>query len=209
MTSLVPESTVSDYSPFSIEPTIPLPERALPGSWHGQSLVFAESVLRGAFAAPSIRVAPDFLDQAAFGMSHAAPAAHVRRMVREIKELTDWSDRKLARALGVSHPTVAAMGKSGSKALARSPHAQRRLSVLHQVIVRIAPLAERKGYPLAQALEHAPGPGAPSAVDLVQLEDGSQAYLAAMDVINPKRGKRMMKSPRPVTAGRSTVDLTE
>jgi hypothetical protein len=70
-------------------------------------------------------------------------------------------------------------------------------------------LAERKRYPLAQALEQAPEPGAQSALDFVRVEDGNRAYLAALDVITPRRKGKMMRSSYSVKPGRASVELTE
>lgn len=206
MTTVMPEhgSTVSFYSPFSADPTLPLPERT------GRAISVTESLLRGAFAPGSAPGSgPDVFEREVFRTPDNPPSPRVQQAAREIKDLTGWSNRRLAQALGVTHPTVKAIEKGGAGALARSPHVQRRLSILHQVLSRIAPLAERKRYPLAQALEQAAQQGGLSALELVRMEDGNRAYLAALDVISPRRRGKMIRSSHPVKPGRSSVELTE
>jgi transcriptional regulator with XRE-family HTH domain len=130
------------------------------------------------------------------------PSPDAQRRIQEIRTLTGWSDRQIARALGTSHPTVAAMmlgrlGRLGHRA---------RISTTYDVVARIYALCERDVEATDRVLAFSGSDGAPSPLDLLSRDEPSAAYLAAIDRIRPRR-QGLMTGSRPAVPGLATEDL--
>jgi len=129
----------------------------------------------------------------------AKPAPAVQRSVRDVLRWTGWSHRKFARVLGTTHPTVSALelGTTTGSSIDRD-----RLEGVHEVVQRIHVLAGRERDETDRLLSTQPD-GRPSAFDLLSESKAADAYLAALDVIRPRRTSGMMSGMWPATPGRA------
>lgn len=130
----------------------------------------------------------------------ARPAPAVQRNVRDVLRWTGWSHRKLARVLGTTHPTVGALelGTTSGPSIDRE-----RLDEVHEVVQRIHLLAGRDADETNRLLSTG-ADGGPSAFDLLSESRASDAYLAALDVLRPRRTSGMMSGIWPAAPGRAT-----
>ncbi|MGH8827625.1 MAG: helix-turn-helix domain-containing protein, partial [Jiangellaceae bacterium] len=137
----------------------------------------------------------------------AQPAPLVQRLPREIRQRTGWSQRKLAKALGSTHPTVRALEEGRSAA--RSKDLFDRLLDVHDVVERAFMLAGRDVKESDRLLTTPPADDRASALDLLESRQPAEAYLAALDVLRPRRQTAMMRGMWPARAGEATTALSE
>lgn len=132
----------------------------------------------------------------------ARPIPDVRRRLSDIRRMTHWSDRQIAKAVGVSHPTIAAMfqGRLG-RVSNRS-----RVADVHDLVRRIYSLCGENPEATDRVLA-APAPS-PTPIVLVGEGQSTRAYLAAIERINPRQ-EGLMRGSRPADVGRSTSLVTE
>jgi transcriptional regulator with XRE-family HTH domain len=116
----------------------------------------------------------------------SAPTPELRRLVWELRARTDWSARQIARVLGTSHTTINRIEAGGRLMSGHSGDLRRRLGSAHDVVSRVHVLAGGDADATARALETA-GPSGDSAVALMQADAPARAYLAALDVLNPRQ----------------------
>jgi hypothetical protein len=119
-----------------------------------------------------------------------APAAvpRLQRVIREIRERTGWSARRLAEIVGSSHTTIINAENGRPVVSGHSGDLRRRLVETHDLIERVYLLVERDPQKTATILATAPGTGQHSAIEeLGETGDPGRAYLAALDAIRPHR----------------------
>jgi transcriptional regulator with XRE-family HTH domain len=143
------------------------------------------------------------------GLPEAQPTAlpESQRLTQEILAWTGWSQRKLARALGATHPTIRALEEGRSAARARDLFD--RLVEVHSVVERIFLVAHRDESETDRLLSTAPGDGLAPAIVLIEERRPAEAYLAAMDVHRPRRQSAMMSGIWPAKAGEATTALED
>lgn len=135
----------------------------------------------------------------------AAPrTADFRAMAQDIVKWTLWSDRKLAKALGTTHPTVHALLTGTPAVGSRSREVLQRVTPTHAVIARIFVIAGRDPKRTATALE-SPSNGR-SAVAHLRAGHPDRAYVAALDALNPPVDTGLMTGSRPSVPGEGRVD---
>ena len=203
-------STLEYRDPIYATPTLEPPQQATVLEEFGELLYTARSILHGIFSAkPSQSSVADVFEIYDLSIQDAVARPQISALVREILDLTQWSHRRFAQVLEVTHPTVTAMLRGESGVLLRSPAKQGLLADLHQLVLRVAPLAARKGYDLGEVLERSPSGDELSALDLLRSREFGRAYVTAMDVITPRQATKFMTGSYPARAGRSSLDLTE
>ena len=132
------------------------------------------------------------------------PAPRVQAMTVAIRKLTGWSQRRLAKVLHTSHPTIAAIEQGRSTA--SSGDLFNRVVEVHGVVERVALLVNNEAAEVDRLLSAASGTG-PSAHELLGDRKPAEAYLAALDERQPRRVGQMMNGVWPAVAGQATVDL--
>jgi transcriptional regulator with XRE-family HTH domain len=133
---------------------------------------------------------------------HASP--QLAKRIREIKRFTNWSDRQLARALSVSHPTVAALAAGRGPG---RPETTVRIADVHDVVERIFLVCNRDPQ-LTDAILRADSNDEANPVRLLRRNETAKAYLAALDRIHPRQ-PGMLTSRRTRTIGRDTASLVD
>lgn len=133
--------------------------------------------------------------------------APIRRAAGNIKQWTGLSDRSLAKAVGVSHPTIRALLSAGRPSFVNSTAAARKLLMLEQItdrLRRVAPDAPS----LATALQIPPPGGERSALEEIARGDRGAGYLAALDVLIPREPPGLLRPLLPMVPG-ATVALDD
>lgn len=150
-------------------------------------------------------VQPDVFDLWATIPPRAVQASpHAQRLAHELLVWTGWSHRKLAGALGTSHPTVAALERGESTG--KFGGLFDRIRDAHAVVERVHLLANRNATETDRLLSTAGGAGR-SATDFLRTGRPADAYLTALDVARPRRSGGMMTGLWPAPVGNATVDL--
>ena len=135
-----------------------------------------------------------------------SPAPEVHRHVSEIRNRTGWSARRLADVVGTSHTTILRIENGGRLVSAHSGELRRRLSQTDDVVARVYIIAGRDQEATARLLEQV-SPSGQSAVEFLQSDEPARAYLAAIDVAQP-RPPGLLVGTRPRRAG-ATAPLHE
>lgn len=126
----------------------------------------------------------------------AHPGPEMQRVVKRIREWTGWSARRLADVVVTSHTTILGIEHGRDLVAARSGDLRRRLIDAYQVVERVAVLAGGDRGAVTRLLETAPH-GRRSAVEELQVGEPSRAYVAALDVLRPRKpGLLVGDSPR-------------
>ena len=136
----------------------------------------------------------------------ASPSSRTQASTRELASMTGWSQRRLAKLLRVTHPTVKALieGRSTSSDIAS------RAIEAHGVVRRVHTLVGGDVAETARVLDSKPEPGRKSAADLVSQGKISEGLLAAIDTLNPPRAEStMMTGLWPSKVGAGTHDPSE
>nr|MBA2601122.1 hypothetical protein [Actinomycetota bacterium] len=127
-----------------------------------------------------------------------------QRLVQAIESTTGWSDRRLASILGVSHPTISKLRhRSSVRAGSRTGLLPRLLDV-HEVVARVSLLAA--GDPVATDRALTTPVRGRRGIDYLAEGSRARAYLAAVDVLNPRTETRP-EGEFPASAGRATTPL--
>ena len=134
----------------------------------------------------------------------AQPTRRVQTMIRDVRAWTGWSDRRLATALGITHPTVAALAKGTS--VGRTSDAEQ-IAALHDVVRQIYLLCGKDSTETDRVFVTENESGS-SAFVLLSNGDIVAGYLAALDLARPRSGGKMLASRLP-SAVRGTVPLHE
>lgn len=130
------------------------------------------------------------------------PSPQLAKRIREIKRCTNWSDRQLARALSVTHPTVAALAAGRPPG---RPETTVRIADVHDVVERIFLVCHRDPE-LTDAVLRAHPSDEMNPVRLIRRNEIAKAYLAALDRIHP-REPGILKTRRSKAIGRDTTSL--
>lgn len=133
--------------------------------------------------------------------------APIRRAADNIKLWTGFSDRSLAKAVGVTHPTVRALISGVRPSFVNSADAARRLLMLEQIAGRLRAIAPDTSS-LAAALQVPPPGAARSALDEIARGDRGAAYLASLDVLVPRAPRGLLQPLLPMVPG-ATVSLDD
>jgi transcriptional regulator with XRE-family HTH domain len=115
---------------------------------------------------------------------HPAPA--MQQVVRQLRQWTGWSTRRLAEVLHTSHTTIRAVESGRPLVGGHSGDLRRRLTEAHDVVERVFLVADRNAEQVATILDSAPA-GRRSAVEELKWGDPARAYLTAVDVLRPRR----------------------
>jgi hypothetical protein len=129
------------------------------------------------------------------------------QMAKDVRAWTGWSTRALAEAVGTTHPTIRQILDAVPGSGTRRPDMLRRLEQVHGVVARIYLMAGSDSRRAAAVL--AAGPAGRSAVDYLSAGEANKAYLAALDVLQPREGNGLLVGARPVQPGRGTVDYLD
>lgn len=132
------------------------------------------------------------------------PSPQLSKRIREIKKYTNWSDRQLARALSVTHPTVAALASGRGPG---RPETTARVADVHEVVERIFLVCNRDPQ-LTDAVLRAEPDDEANPVLLLRRNEISKAYLAAIDRIHPRQ-PGMLTPERTKPVGRDTASLVD
>jgi len=128
----------------------------------------------------------------------------LQRVIAETRGWTGWSARRLADVVGSSHTTIINAENGRSLVSGHSGDLRQRLAAVHDLVERVYVLADRDRERTGTLLDTAPA-GRRSAVD--ELRAGGnpgQAYLAALDVLHPRR-TGLLVGDRPRRAGPTTA----
>jgi hypothetical protein len=116
---------------------------------------------------------------------NAAP--RLQRMIKEMRDRTGWSARRLAEVVGSTHTTILNAENGRPLVSGHSGDLRQRLVETYDLIERVYVLADRDPDKTAAVLATAP-PGRRSAVEeLRAARDPGRAYLAALDAIRPRQ----------------------
>lgn len=126
----------------------------------------------------------------------------------KVKEWTEWSARAIGDALGTTHPTIEAIVRGQSRTTG-VPGLARRLSSLYELVKRLRVVVNGDPIELARALRDRPAPDRASALELLQLDRLSDAYLAALDALEPPRVAAFMRSRYPSRPGHAPAPLDD
>jgi hypothetical protein len=136
-----------------------------------------------------------------------ADVAPLRRAAENIKQWTTLSDRALARAVGVTHPTVRALLTGERLSFVNRGDAARRLLMIEQIVSRLRRLSPDAAS-LATALQVPPAGSALSALGHIAQGNRGAAYVAALDVLEPRTTSGLLQPRFPPVQG-ATVALDE
>jgi len=112
-------------------------------------------------------------------------APNLRNMVNSLRRSTGWSDRALANLTGSTHPTIRSLSQGRPGAGSRSPELVARLTALYSLTIRILPLVGGDATRLELTLQSQSGATGSAAADLLREGRFAEAYLAALDAIEP------------------------
>lgn len=111
----------------------------------------------------------------------------LQRVIRETRERTGWSARRLAEIVGSSHTTLLNAENGRPLVSGHSGDLRQRLVEAHDLVERIYLLVERDPQRTAAILATAPNGRLSAIEELRNAGDPGKAYLAALDAIRPRR----------------------
>lgn len=112
-------------------------------------------------------------------------APDTQRAVADLKTWTSWSSRQLAGLLRTSHTTIGRLEAGGELVSGHSGDLRQRLLTTHDVVGRVAAVANYDPAVIKDALEYEHQPGA-SAMYALQNGEPSSALLRALDRLRPR-----------------------
>jgi hypothetical protein len=128
------------------------------------------------------------------------PVPEAARLIVLIRDRTGWSARRLAEILRVSHSTVRRIAGGQLPASAHSGDLPLRLRSTYAVVDRIYLLLTRDPDATARTLDDAP-PGRRSPAEELRAGNPAEAYLAAIDLLQPPRPPGLLTGDRPRREG--------
>lgn len=135
-------------------------------------------------------------------VSHAIP--RLQRVVREIRDRTGWSARRLAEVVGSSHTTILNAENGRPLVSGHSGDLRQRLLDVYEVVERVYLLASRDRRQTEAILSTAPANRRSAVDELTATGDAGRAYIAALDVLRPRRAG-LIVGDRPRRDGRTTA----
>ena len=127
-------------------------------------------------------------------------------MVSELRAWTDWSSRCLADVLHTTHTTILNVETGRPVLPSHSGPLRRRIADAHDVIDRVHTLVDRNPATTADVMQTQPSSGRPSAMDELRQGNPARAYLAAIDVVQPRQAG-LLVGRRPRQPGGSNAAL--
>ena len=131
-------------------------------------------------------------------------ALRLERVIKEMRERTGWSARRLAEVVGSTHTTILNAESGRPLVSGHSGDLHRRLGETHDLIERIYVLVDRDAGRTATVLATAPAGGRSAVEELKATGDPGRAYLAALDAIRPRR-TGLLVGDRPRRDGPTTA----
>lgn len=146
----------------------------------------------------SVRVDMYALSTAWVHMPHerSAPVSPLPGLLKEIRDLTGWARRDLAKVLRTTHPTIGRLETDG-RVTARSRDVAVRVAELHAVLVRLGRVAGNQSA-LVLALQRQVGGTTP--LELLRQGEWAQAYTSALDALRGPRPAMLPAALAPVRA---------
>lgn len=135
------------------------------------------------------------------------PVPETTRLITLVRDRTGWSTRRLAEILHVSHSTVRRITAGQRPQSAHSGDLPIRLRDTYEVVDRVYLLLMRDPQATARTLDHAPS-GRRSPVEELRAGNPAEAYLAAIDLLQPSRPPGLLTGDRPRREG-ATAPLHE
>jgi len=126
------------------------------------------------------------------------------QVIREVRERTGWSARRLAEVAGSTHTTIISAENGRAVTSGHSGDLRQRLVDLHAVVERVFLLVERDSEATATILSTAPATGRSAVDELRSTGDAGRAYIAALDVLRPHRSG-LLVGDRPRRDGPTTA----
>lgn len=108
-----------------------------------------------------------------------------QRAVADLKGWTGWSSRQLAGMLGTSHTTIGRLEAGGELVSGHSGNLRQRLLTAHDVVGRVATVANYDPGMIKDALAYESQPGV-SAICALRTDEPSVALLRAFDRLRPR-----------------------
>jgi hypothetical protein len=144
-----------------------------------------------------------------FPVPHKREALDLKDMAEEILQLTRWSNRQFASALGTTHPTVRAILQGQAEGpIWRNSEYRLYLRQMHAVISRISILVGSDRTRLRSILAQTTSSG--SSLEHMTAGRFNDAYLAAVDALRPaSRPGRLLNGNYPRRPGESPVGLDD
>jgi transcriptional regulator with XRE-family HTH domain len=133
---------------------------------------------------------------------HAIP--RLQRVIREIRDRTGWSARRLADITGSTHTTILNAESGRPLVSGHSGDLRQRLLDVHDVVERVYLLAGRDPRQTEAILATAPSNRRSAVDELMSSGDAGRAYIAALDVVRPRR-PGLIVGDRPRRDGRTTA----
>ena len=128
----------------------------------------------------------------------------LQRTIKEVRDRTGWSARRLAEIVGTSHTMILSAENGRPLISGHSGELRRRLVEVHDLVERVHVLVGGDQERTFAALESRP-PGRSSAVEeLKATGDSGRAYLAVLDALRP-RPVGILTSSRPRPDGPTTA----
>jgi transcriptional regulator with XRE-family HTH domain len=136
------------------------------------------------------------------------PVPHIiprlQRVISEIRGRTGWSARRLAEVVGSSHTTILNAENGRPLVSGHSGDLRQRLLDVYDVVERVYVLAGRDPRRTETILSTAPANRLSAADELATSGDAGRAYVAALDVLRPRR-TGLIVGDRPRRDGRTTA----
>lgn len=133
---------------------------------------------------------------------HTIP--RLQRVIREIRDWTGWSARRLADVLGSTHTTIINAENGRPLVAGHSGDLRQRMLDLHDVVERVYLLVGRDPQQAASVLSASPSSGRSAVDELRETGDPGRAYKAALDVLRPRRDG-LLVGDRPRREGPTTA----
>jgi hypothetical protein len=112
-------------------------------------------------------------------------APETQRAVADLKDWTSWSSRRLGGMLGTSHTTIGRIEAGSDLKSGHSGDLRQRLLTAHDVVGRVATIANYDPVAIKDALEYESEPGV-SAMSALRADEPSVALLRALDRLRPR-----------------------
>lgn len=135
------------------------------------------------------------------------PVPEATRLITLIRDRTGWSARRLAEILRVSHSTVRRIAGGQRPEPAHSGDLLLHLRNTYDVVDRIYLVLTRDPQATGRTLDDAP-PGRRSPAEELRAGNPAEAFLAAIDLIQPPRPPGLLTGDRPRRDG-ATAPLHE
>jgi transcriptional regulator with XRE-family HTH domain len=128
----------------------------------------------------------------------------LQRIIREVRERTGWSARRLADVVGSTHTTILNAENGRPLVSGHSGDLRQRLLDVHDIVERVYLLVARDPQQTGTILSATPSSGRSAIDELLATGDPGRAYIAALDVLRPRRAG-LVVGDRPRRDGPTTA----